>query len=222
MISIKHINKSFQDGQHSKAILCNLNLSIRRGERVALTGESGSGKSTLLHLLAAIENPDSGSIFVGDKDLSTLTTSGADQYRREQLGIIFQNFNLIECLSVWDNICFPARLNGHVEKDYINRLIADLGLSSHLKKYPQNLSGGEQQRVAIARALAHKPDLILADEPTGNLDEKNSQKVAELLMRICETYHTTLLMVTHSHVLANQAQRHLHLRNGQINPAHVE
>lgn len=216
MIQIQHLNKSFQDGQHTKPILQDLNLNIACGDQIAITGESGSGKSTLLHLLSAIEQADSGSIVVSNRNITHLTNREGDLYRRQHVGIVFQKFNLIECLSVWDNICFPARINNNLDESYLNKLIDQLGLKSHINKLPHALSGGEQQRVAIARALAHKPNLVLADEPTGNLDDKNSQNVAQLLLTVCKSHNATLIMVTHSQALAAKAQKHMQLLDGQL------
>lgn len=218
MIHIQHLNKSFQDGLQTKPILRDLTLHVASGEQIAITGESGSGKSTLLHLLSAIERSDSGSIIISNRNITHLSNREGDLFRRQQVGIVFQKFNLIECLSVWDNICFPARINDNLDKNYLNKLIEQLGLSPHINKFPQALSGGEQQRVAIARALAHKPSLVLADEPTGNLDDKNSQKVAQLLLNVCKSNNATLIMVTHSQALAAKAQKHMQLLDGQLKP----
>ncbi|GAA0857925.1 ABC transporter ATP-binding protein [Aliiglaciecola litoralis] len=220
MIQIHKVNKSYQDGKQRKSILIDLELSVQDEKHVAITGESGSGKSTLLHLLAAVDKPDSGTIKVDDLLISQFSTSQADDYRRQHLGLVFQRFNLIECLNVWDNICFPARINSQVEQDYIQSLLDELGLSALKNKMPQALSGGEQQRVAIARALAHKPKLLLADEPTGNLDDKNSDKVANLLFRLCTLNNTFLVLVTHSLQLAKRADCHYLLRNGRLSLQH--
>lgn len=216
MIEIRALTKHFKDGATSKTILKDLHVDIPSGASVSITGESGSGKSTLLHLLAALEGYESGSIRVNQQDLHSLSSREADNYRKTKLGIVFQKFNLIDCLSVWDNICFPAKINNKFDVQYIEGLVKHLGLKEHRNKLPVNLSGGEQQRVAIARSLAHKPSLILADEPTGNLDDKTSQTVGKLLFGLCEELKTTLIVVTHSASIAQMANLSYHLNDGQL------
>lgn len=216
MITISSLCKSFIDGDGLKPILDSLNLSIEQGKSAAITGESGSGKSTLLHLIAGLDIPDSGTITVNDQDISQYSQHQADQYRKQHIGLIYQRFNLIECLSVWDNVCLPAKLNRNLDKHYIEHLLIQLGISKLMHKYPHTLSGGEQQRVAIARALAHKPRVVLADEPTGNLDDKNSENVSQLLFKLCQQTQVTLVLVTHSMSLADRAERHYRLQNGVL------
>lgn len=216
MIEIRALSKHFKDGTVSKTILKDLDVDIPTGVSVSITGESGSGKSTLLHLLAVLEGYDSGSIKLDQQELRSFNSREADNFRKAKLGIVFQKFNLIDCLSVWDNICFPAKINNKFDVQYIESLLKHLGLLEHRNKLPVNLSGGEQQRVAIARALAHKPSLILADEPTGNLDDKTSQTVGELLFGLCEELKTTLIVVTHSPSIAKMASLSYHLNDGQL------
>lgn len=216
MIEIRALSKHFKDGTVSKTILKDLHVDIPTGVSVSITGESGSGKSTLLHLLAVLEGYDSGSIKLDQQELRSFNSREADNFRKAKLGIVFQKFNLIDCLSVWDNICFPAKINNRFDVQYIESLLKHLGLLEHRNKLPVNLSGGEQQRVAIARSLAHKPSLILADEPTGNLDDKTSQTVGKLLFGLCEELKTTLIVVTHSPSIAKMASLSYHLNDGQL------
>ena len=216
MIEIRALTKQFKDGNTRKTILKDLHADIPSGVSVSITGESGSGKSTLLHLLAALEAYDSGSIRINQKELHTLTRRETDNFRKTELGIVFQKFNLIDCLSVWDNVCFPAKINNKFDRQYLVGLLNQLGIQQHRNKLPADLSGGEQQRVAIARALAHKPRLILADEPTGNLDDKTSKAVCELLFAMCEDVKTTLIVVTHSTSIAQMANLSYQLNDGQL------
>ena len=209
MIHISALHKEIVDGDRVKTLLHNLDLSLAAGQSLAISGDSGSGKSTLLHIIAALDTADAGNIRVADFDLQHISTSQADRFRKLQLGIVFQQFNLIDCLSVWDNICFPARLAGIRPGDYQLQLLSELGLDEHKLKLPVHLSGGEQQRVAIARALAHGPRLVLADEPTGNLDDKNSGIVSKLLYGLCKKQGASLIVVTHSKKVAALADRQL-------------
>lgn len=206
MLKIVNISKSFEDGTAQQKILDRLSFVIEAGKSVSIRGASGSGKSTLLHLLAALDKPDEGQILLGGvlssdttnnitNDITALSESQADNYRMSTIGIVFQRYNLIDVVSVLDNIYLPARLNAingrPVDVGYIDTIIEALGVSKHINKLPNQLSGGEQQRVAIARALAHKPKLLLADEPTGNLDNKNSDIVSRLLIDTCAQLKTT-------------------------------
>lgn len=216
MIVIEKLKKEFTDGETSKTILDSVSVQVAKGESIAITGESGSGKSTLLNILASLEKPDQGSAIVGSTDITSMSEKQADTYRRKNLGIIFQQYNLIDCLTVLDNVSLPARLNHRLDMALINTLLAELGIAELSAKKPTVLSGGEQQRTAIARALAHQPELVLADEPTGNLDDKNSERVAQLLFNVCRQHQTSLIIVTHSHALASKADRHFHLENGQL------
>ena len=216
MIKVSGLVKQITDGHSNKNILNKLDFQLGANQSVAISGDSGSGKSTLLNILAALDNADEGVIEVAGLTLNTMSEAQADQYRKKHLGIVFQQFNLIDCLSVWDNITFPARLNGLSIGTYHEELLEQLGLSSHKNKLPVNLSGGEQQRVAIARAISHKPSLVLADEPTGNLDDNNSQLVSELLFGLCKKLGLTLVVVTHSPKVAAFADNRLLLQQGQL------
>lgn len=219
MIKVSGLVKQITDGHSNKSILDKLDFNLKAKQSVAISGDSGSGKSTLLNILAALDNADEGLVEVAGLTLSSMNEVQADQFRKKHLGIVFQQFNLIDCLSVWDNITFPARLNGFPIGAYHNDLLDQLGLSSHKNKLPVNLSGGEQQRVAIARALSHQPSLVLADEPTGNLDDKNSQLVSQLLFGLCKKLGLTLVVVTHSAKVAAFADTRLLLQQGCLHPS---
>lgn len=221
MIQLKELCKNFIDGGDKVTVLDHLNLSLEQGHSAAIRGESGSGKSTLLHILATLEKPDAGEVMIDQQSIVNFSEQQADQFRQYHLGIVFQRFNLIDCLSVWDNVAFPAHLNKNYDPAYIKGLLEQLNILPHQHKMPLNLSGGEQQRVAIARALAHKPALILADEPTGNLDEGNSEVVNQLLFELCKTLNTTLIVVTHSPRLAASADHHYLLHNGKLVASHA-
>jgi putative ABC transport system ATP-binding protein len=235
MLKIVNISKSFEDGTVQQKILDQLSFVIEAGKSVSIRGASGSGKSTLLHLLAALDKPDEGQILLGGvlrsdttnnitnditNDITALSESQADNYRMSTIGIVFQRYNLIDVVSVLDNIYLPARLNAingrPVDVGYIDTIIEALGVSKHINKLPNQLSGGEQQRVAIARALAHKPKLLLADEPTGNLDNKNSDIVSRLLIDTCAQLKTTLVLVTHSEKVAKLTDQQVFLSEGRL------
>ena len=231
MLKIVNISKSFEDGTAQQKILDQLSFVIEAGKSVSIRGASGSGKSTLLHLMAALDKPDEGQILLGGilgsdttnnitNDITALSESQADNYRMSTIGIVFQRYNLIDVVSVLDNIYLPARLNAingrPVDVGYIDTIIEALGVSKHINKLPNQLSGGEQQRVAIARALAHKPKLLLADEPTGNLDNKNSDIVSRLLIDTCAQLKTTLVLVTHSERVAKLTDQQVFLSEGRL------
>jgi putative ABC transport system ATP-binding protein len=200
------------------SVLRGVSLSLALGQTLALTGESGSGKSTLMHLAAALDTPDSGSIRLDSVEISGLDDAARAGLRRDRIGLVFQQFNLIPSLSVAQNIAFQARLGGHHDPARDAMLARRLGLSDLLHRYPEELSGGQQQRVAIARALAHAPALILADEPTGNLDEATGDAVLDLLLELVAETGAALMMVTHSTRLAARLDRRLHLSRGQLAP----
>ena len=200
------------------SVLRGVSLSLALGQTLALTGESGSGKSTLMHLAAALDTPDSGSIRLDGVEISGLDDAARAGLRRDRIGLVFQQFNLIPSLSVAQNIAFQARLGGHHDPARDAMLARRLGLSDLLHRYPEELSGGQQQRVAIARALAHAPALILADEPTGNLDEATGDAVLDLLLELVAETGAALMMVTHSSRLAARLDRRLHLSRGQLAP----
>ncbi len=226
MLEIQGLQKSYTDADETRTILNDVRLNIARGESVSIQGASGSGKSTLLHLIASLDKPDSGKLllkiegFASDEkvsvDIATLNEKQADAYRQQHIGLIFQKFNLIDCISIEDNVYLPARINGSIDKAYIEGLMETLDIKRHKRKLPNQLSGGEQQRVAIARALSHKPKILLADEPTGNLDGKNSDIVGKLLVETCAQNNTTLIMVTHSEKVAKLTQRQLSIEDGKL------
>lgn len=200
----------------TRDVLQGLSFDLDRGETVALTGESGSGKSTLLHMLAALDQPDSGRILFAGRDIARLGDAEASLLRRSRVALVFQSFNLVPALTVGDNIDLHARLGGRLDPEWRAALIARLGLSSLLRRYPEEISGGQQQRVAIARALALRPELLLADEPTGNLDETAAAEVLRLMQDLVREAGTALFLVTHSPQIAATCQRHLHLSAGRI------
>lgn len=210
VLSVTSVNKSFGD----VAILRGVSLSLAPGEVVALTGESGSGKSTLLHMIAGLEPVDTGEIIIDGSNLAGLSDTESAALRREKIGIVFQQFNLIPSLTVAQNLTFQARLAG--KSADAAGLAASLGLTEQLDKYPEQLSGGQQQRVAIGRAVAASPKLILADEPTGNLDEQTGDHVFDLLLSSARDQNAALLIVTHSTRLAARADRREHLSRGQF------
>ncbi len=197
-------------------VLRGVSFILDAGETVALTGESGSGKSTALHLIGGLDRPDSGKVIIDDVDLASLGDSGRARLRRERIGIVFQQFNLIPSLNVQDNIAFQSRLAGRHDTGWCALLSDRLGLTPQLRKFPEQLSGGQQQRVAIGRALAHRPALLLADEPTGNLDQDTGDRVLALMLDLVAETGAGLLMVTHSESLAGQMSRRLHLSAGAL------
>lgn len=204
MISAKQLTKSYQDGHRQVEVFANLNFTINKGQTIALMGQSGSGKSTLLHLLGGFDKATSGEVLIDNQSITQMNDDQISQFRRKHLGMVFQQYNLIPSLTAKDNISFVRRLNGLPAYDeHCEQLIDVLGLTHRLDHYPAELSGGEQQRVAIARALAAKPKVILADEPTGNLDESTAAKVMELLIKAVQLDNVTLLLVTHSQTTAS-------------------
>ncbi|NVN88483.1 MAG: ABC transporter ATP-binding protein [Rhodopseudomonas sp.] len=216
MLSVSSLSKSYRSGQERVGVLRGVDLRIAAGESVALTGESGSGKSTLLHLIAGLDQPDSGTVQFGDAVVSALPDADRAAFRRDRLGLVFQQFNLIPSLSVADNLAFQSRIAGRHDAPWHAELIERLGLGQLLKRYPEQLSGGQQQRVAIGRALAVKPLLLLADEPTGNLDEATADDVLALARDLVSRTGCGFLMVTHSARLAAMLDRRVHLHAGQI------
>ena len=216
MLTIRNLTKSYRSAGEDIAVLRGVNLDVGAGERVALSGESGSGKSTLLHLIAGLDSADSGEIRLDDSCLSGLNDAGRAALRRDRLGLVFQQFNLIPSLSVEDNLAFQARIAGRNDSAWYAELVERLGLGGLLKRYPEQLSGGQQQRVAIGRALATKPALLLADEPTGNLDEATADDVLALARDLVARTGCGFLMVTHSARLAATLDRQVTLHAGLI------
>ena len=216
MLDIENLSKSYRSANETVAVLRGVNLRVAPSESVALTGESGSGKSTLLHLIAGLDAADSGDIRLGGVSLTTLNDSGRAALRRDQLGLVFQQFNLIPSLSVEDNLKFQSRLAGRHDAAWHGELVDRLGLGDLTRRYPEQLSGGQQQRVAIGRALAPKPLLLLADEPTGNLDEDTADEVLALARDLVARSGCGFLMVTHSTRLAATLDRRVTLHAGLI------
>ena len=216
VLSVRHLTKTYRSAGEQIEVLRGVNLSVAAGERVALTGESGSGKSTLLHLIAGLDRADDGEIRLADTRLSGLTDAGRAALRREKLGLVFQQFNLIPSLNIEDNLVFQSRIAGRHDAAWHGELVERLGLGHLLRRYPEQLSGGQQQRVAIGRALAIKPLLLLADEPTGNLDEATADDVLALARDLVAQTGCGFLMVTHSARLAATLDRQVNLHAGLI------
>lgn len=216
LLTATDIHKTYDTADGPFAVLRGVDLTLDAGETLALTGESGSGKSTLLHLIGGLDTPDQGKIILNGVDIAALDDPGRAALRRGTVGVVFQQFNLIPSLQVAENIAFQARLAGREDAAWSAVLAERLGLTAHLRKYPEQLSGGQQQRVALARTLAPRPKLVLADEPTGNLDEATAADVMALMLELVADTGAGLLMVTHSQTLAGQLQRQVHLRQGRI------
>jgi putative ABC transport system ATP-binding protein len=216
VLSVQNLTKSYRSAGEEIVVLRGVNLSVAAGERVALTGESGSGKSTLLHLVAGLDRADGGEIRLAATSLSDLGDAGRAALRRDRLGLVFQQFNLIPSLDVEDNLKFQSRIAGRHDAAWHAELVERLGLGDLTRRYPEQLSGGQQQRVAIGRALAVKPLLLLADEPTGNLDEATADDVLALARDLVARTGCGFLMVTHSARLAATLDRQVHLHGGLI------
>ena len=216
MLMVRRLTKSYRSAQEQVAVLRGVDLDVAAGESVALTGESGSGKSTLLHLIAGLDAADSGEVKLEDVLISGMPDAARAELRRDRLGLVFQQFNLIPSLSVADNLAFQSRIAGKHDAVWQSELIERLGLAALLKRYPEQLSGGQQQRVAIGRALASKPLLLLADEPTGNLDEETADNVLSLARDLVARTGCGFLMVTHSARLAATLDRQVQLHAGLI------
>ena len=210
------VTKTYRTGDEAVRVLDGVDLTLATGESLALTGESGSGKSTLLHLVAGLDSPDSGSLVVDGTDMARATDAQRAALRRDGVGLVFQQFNLIPSLDIAANLAFQARLAGRYDAAWAHELAQVLGLEPLLQRYPEQLSGGQQQRVAIGRALAARPRLVLADEPTGNLDETTGDAVMALLLRLVAQTGAGLLMVTHSPRLAARLDRRVHLSAGRL------
>jgi putative ABC transport system ATP-binding protein len=216
VLNVRNLSKAYRSAGEQVVVLRGVNLQVAAGERVALTGESGSGKSTLLHLIAGLDRADGGEVRLADISVSDLTDAGRAALRRDRLGLVFQQFNLIPSLNVADNLAFQTRIAGRHDTAWHAELVERLGLGDLLKRYPEQLSGGQQQRVAIGRALAVKPLMLLADEPTGNLDEATADQVLALTRDLVARTGCSLLMVTHSARLAATLDRQINLSAGLI------
>ena len=213
----EHLKKYYGEGETLVKALDDVSIEVERGEFVSIIGTSGSGKSTLLHMLGGLDNPTEGKGIIDDKDISGLKGDELCIFRRRKIGFIFQSFNLVPSISVYDNIVLPLQLDGKkADKEYLKNVIETLGIEKKLKVLPSKLSGGQQQRVAIARALASKPAIILADEPTGNLDTKTSQDVLGLLKTTGNKFNQTIVMITHNDEIAQMADRTIRIEDGHI------
>ena len=217
VVKVENITKSYGKGDTKVDAVKNVNLSINKGEFVAIVGPSGSGKSTLLHLMGGVDKPSSGKVYINGVDICSLNEKDLAIFRRRNIGLIYQFYNLIPVLSVTENILLPAELdNRKIDKEYLNDLLKTLGLKEKENNFPNELSGGQQQRTSIGRALINRPSIILADEPTGNLDSKNSKEVIELLKLSVKKYNQTLIMITHDNNIALQADRVIAIEDGII------
>lgn len=217
LIEIKNLCKVYGSGEAKVEALKNINLKIEQGEFVAIVGASGSGKSTLLHLLGGVDKPTSGEVTIKNESIYKLSEKELSILRRRKIGFVFQFFNLIPVLTAEENIEMPVLLDGgKIDKAYMEELLKLLGLETRRKHHPSELSGGQQQRVSIGRALANKPSVILADEPTGNLDSKNSKEILELLKYSAKKYNQTLILITHDLNIAKAADRVITIDDGEI------
>lgn len=212
-----NLKKVYGTGENTVYALAGIDLQVEKGEFVAIVGTSGSGKSTLLHMLGGLDRPTSGTVLVDGKDVFSLKDEELTIFRRRKIGFVFQNYNLVPVLNVYENIVLPIQLDGNTpDSAYVDSIIETLGIKSKLQNLPNNLSGGQQQRVAIARALAAKPAIILADEPTGNLDSKTSQDVLGLLKVTSQKFVQTIVMITHNEDIAQLADRIVRIEDGLI------
>lgn len=217
VLKTESLTKIYGKEQNKVTALDNADLTVEKGEFVAIIGTSGSGKSTLLHMLGGLDRPTSGKVFVDGKDIFSLDDEALTIFRRRKIGFVFQSFNLVPTLNVYENIVFPIQLDGDaVDEDFVQKVITILGLEEMQERLPNQLSGGQQQRVAIARALASKPAIILADEPTGNLDSRTSQDVLGLLKVTGQQFGQTIVMITHNEAIAQMADRMIRIEDGQI------
>ena len=217
ILETKDLRKIYGSGDTEVRALDGVNLRVENGEFVAIVGTSGSGKSTLLHMLGGLDRPTSGSVIVDGKDIFRLKDEALTIFRRRKIGFVFQSYNLVPVLNVYENIVLPIQLDGRrVDENFIGKIVKTLGLDGRLDALPSQLSGGQQQRVAIARALAAKPAIILADEPTGNLDSKTSQDVLGLLKVTSQKFAQTIVMITHNEEIAQMADRIIRIEDGRI------
>ena len=223
VLKTEALTKVYGKGQNQVTALENAEINISEGSFVAIVGTSGSGKSTLLHMLGGLDRPTSGKVFVENKDIFSLNDEELTIFRRRKIGFVFQSFNLVPTLNVYENIVFPIQLDGSdVDENFVDEVIKTLGLEEMKNRLPNQLSGGQQQRVAIARALASKPAIVLADEPTGNLDSKTSQDVLGLLKVTGQKFSQTIVMITHNEAIAQMADRIIRIEDGHIIRGGVE
>ena len=217
ILKAEALKKYYGKDSNTVKALDGIDLEIQQGEFVAVVGTSGSGKSTLLHMLGGLDTPTSGKVIVDGKDISAMTDEQLTVFRRRNVGFVFQSYNLVPILNVYENIVLPIELDGNtVDESFVENIIETLGLSEKKTNLPNNLSGGQQQRVAIARALATKPSILLADEPTGNLDSKTSQDVLGIMKMTSAKFHQTMVMITHNEQIAQLAHRVIRIEDGRI------
>ena len=217
ILRVENLTKTYGKGNTAVTALDNVSFSVNKGEFVAIIGPSGSGKSTLLHIIGGVDTPTSGKVFVDETDIYSLNESQLAIFRRRQIGLIYQFYNLIPVLNVKENITLPLLLDGRTsDNKHLNEIIGTLGLEGRLNHLPNQLSGGQQQRVSIGRALINNPSLVLADEPTGNLDSKNSEEIVNLLKLYNNMYKQTLILITHDERIALQANRIISIEDGKI------
>ncbi|MNW31272.1 putative ABC transporter ATP-binding protein [compost metagenome] len=217
VLEAKDLKKHYGQGSNQVRALDGVSLNVQKGEFVAIVGTSGSGKSTLLNMLGGLDYPTSGTVMIHGKDLSTLKNDDLTIFRRRNIGFIFQNYNLMPVLNVYENIVLPVELDGRkVDREFVSSVAEVLGLTDKMNYLPNNLSGGQQQRVAIARALVMKPAIILADEPTGNLDSRTSDEVVTLLERMSRQFEQTMIMITHNQDISLRADRMIRIEDGRI------
>lgn len=217
ILRTENLCKYYGSGENEVKALQNATISIKQGEFVAIIGKSGSGKSTLLHMLGGLDYPTNGKVYIRDKDIFSLKEDALAMFRRRKIGFVFQAFNLVSSINVWENIVLPMGLDGQkVDESFVNDIVLTLGLEKKIHNLPNTLSGGQQQRVAIARAIASRPDIIFADEPTGNLDSKTSDEVMALLKVSAQKYGQTLVMITHDEDIAQLADRIIVIEDGRV------
>lgn len=217
ILETKDLCKYYGKGNKQVKAIDHTSIQIRRGEFVTIVGKSGSGKSTLLHMLGGLDNPTCGKVYIGGKDIFSLKEKELTVFRRRKIGFVFQAYNLVSSLNVWENIVLPIGLDGNnIDNQFIEDILQTLNIRKKINNMPNTLSGGEQQRVAIARALASKPDIILADEPTGNLDSKTSDEVMGLLKMTAKKYAQTFVIITHDEEIAQMADRVIVIEDGKV------
>lgn len=217
ILRTENLNKVYDQGEVSVRALTECNIKVEKGEFITIIGSSGSGKSTLLNLCGGLTDPTSGKVYIDDLDIYSLSSEALAKIRRQKIGFVFQSYHLMPILTAYENIILPALLdNRKVDKDYVKEIATSLKVNDRLHHFPGQLSGGQQQRMAIARALINQPSIILADEPTGNLDKKSAAEVLELLVTSVKKYGQTLLMITHEPSIADMADRVLHIDNGIV------
>lgn len=223
ILRIENLKKYYGKGEHTVKALDDVSINVEKGEFVAIVGTSGSGKSTLLHMLGGLDRATEGKVYVNGHDIFLMSDEKLTIFRRRSVGFVFQSYNLVPILSVLANIVLPIELDGgQIDREYLNLIISSLGLQEKVGNLPSALSGGQQQRVAIARALATKPSIILADEPTGNLDSRTSQEVLILLKQLSVKFDQTIVMITHNESIAQMADRIIRIEDGRLAPGSTQ